>query len=181
MTNLIPIAGVQGLREKLEEFFLQAKDNSNVKRQPHYLLYQNGAQQSLIKVDMSQPSCQFHFYDVQGRPANNPEKRAIAEFLWKTCGEAKHHSGEMIEWMTTKEFTTLYFIDVGKRIHQAHSPEGLVSLANAYAGIEERLKVLEQEKRKIPSALGQVGMFTQHEEKAPAPIVASEKAKKLGG
>jgi hypothetical protein len=78
--------GPQGLLEVLETFRCRAEQDAAFRAQEHYIMYKLKAQQSLIKVDMSEQPFQFWYCDLLGRPATNTVKDTIAEFLWERCG-----------------------------------------------------------------------------------------------
>jgi hypothetical protein len=78
--------GPQGLMDVLETFRLQAEQDAVFRAKEHYIMYQLKAQQSLIKVDMSEQPFQFWYYDLLGRPMTNVVKDTVAEFLWEKCG-----------------------------------------------------------------------------------------------
>lgn len=100
--NKLPIEyvlaeGPQGLAKVLNAFLAKTKDqaldpafSANTE---HYILYQLGNQNSLIKVDMSKQPYQFRYFDKLGRPATKAVKETIADFLWNQCGE-KERVGE---------------------------------------------------------------------------------------
>jgi hypothetical protein len=83
----VPAHGPEGLTKVLDNFLEKAKIDPEFAAHGHYILYQLGAQKSLIKVDMSQQPFQFWYNDLLGRPPTNIVKETIARFLWEKCGE----------------------------------------------------------------------------------------------
>lgn len=82
-----PADGPEGLAKVLDSLLEKNQHNREPGNTEHYILYQLGNQQSLIKVDMSQAPFQFWYYDLLGRPATRIVKETIARFLWDKCGE----------------------------------------------------------------------------------------------
>jgi hypothetical protein len=80
----------------LNNLLEKAQQDSSFAMADHYVLYQLGSQQSLIKVDLSQRPFQFWYYDLLGRPATAAVKKTIAQFLWDKCGEAELYLQESV-------------------------------------------------------------------------------------
>ena|SRR3990167_8377679 len=89
--------GAEGLRKALDDFLLKAQKDIQFANKGHYILYQLGQQQSLIKVDMSSKPFQFWYYDLLGRPATNKVKDIIVEFLWEKGGAKEWYLQELEE------------------------------------------------------------------------------------
>ncbi len=84
--------GPQGLRDVLESFRLQAEASTDFRSREHFIMYRLNAQQSLIKVDMSESPFKFWYCDLLGRPATQTVKNTIADFLWDSCGEKERYA-----------------------------------------------------------------------------------------
>lgn len=79
--------GPEGLAQVLAELLEECLQDVDFASREHYVLYQLGSQQSLLKIDMSKQPYQFWYYDLLGRPATRAVKETIARFLWEKCGE----------------------------------------------------------------------------------------------
>lgn len=80
-SNYIKAQGPEGLRCVLDNLLINNESSSQ------YILYQQGNQQSLIKVDLSHQPFQFWYYDLLGRPATRVVKETLARFAWERGGE----------------------------------------------------------------------------------------------
>lgn len=87
LQQYIPAQGPEGLKHVLEDLLEKSKQDPAFAAQEHYILYQIGAQRSLMKVDMSQPPFQVWYYDLLGRPITKAVEETIADFLWEKGGE----------------------------------------------------------------------------------------------
>jgi len=81
--------GPAGLKSVLESFYERTQTDPVFASRAHFILYQHGNQESVIKVDMTEEPCLFWYYDLLGRAITNPVRDVIAEFLWERCGESK--------------------------------------------------------------------------------------------
>ena len=79
------VQGIEGLKSTLQAWYLKAQVDTDFAQQEHYLLYQNGDQKALIKIDFALMPYQFWYYDLLGRPATQSVKQALGRFLWETC------------------------------------------------------------------------------------------------
>lgn len=80
-------SGPEGLMHLLDNYLKHANTDEAFAKQPHYILYQWGSQESVIKVDTSEKPYHFWYCDLQGRPMTLAVKAVIADFLWEKCGE----------------------------------------------------------------------------------------------
>lgn len=90
----VSVQGPKGLYEALSELLTQAHPDNALATKEHYILYELGSQQSLIKVDVSQLPFHFWYYDLLGRPATRVVKETIAKFLWEKGGERERFYNE---------------------------------------------------------------------------------------
>jgi hypothetical protein len=79
--------GPDGLMQVLVNLLEQSKNDSAFAKEDHFILYQLGAQKSLILVDTTQIPFKLWHYDLMGRPATIAVKDTIKRFLWEKCGE----------------------------------------------------------------------------------------------
>lgn len=79
--------GPLDLMSLLNSYLEHANSDDHFANTPHYILYQHGAQESVIKVDTSEKPYHFWYCDLQGRPMTMAVKAVIADFLWEKCGE----------------------------------------------------------------------------------------------
>ncbi len=79
-SDYIKVYGPEGLRSVLDNLLI----NQTSKQ---YILFQQGNQQSLIKVDLSHQPFQFWYYDLLGRPATRMVRETLARFAWEKGGE----------------------------------------------------------------------------------------------
>lgn len=86
-------AGPEGLMDLLNVYLEHANTDESFAKQPHYILYQWGSQESVIKVDTSEKPYHFWYCDLQGRPMTLAVKAIIADFLWEKCGEKERYAG----------------------------------------------------------------------------------------
>lgn len=84
--------GLDGLNSVLDSLLAQSQQDGPFATEPHYILYRNGDQRSLIKVDTSHQPFKFWYADLNGRPATQGVKRTIATFLWDKCGAKEQYS-----------------------------------------------------------------------------------------
>lgn len=87
ITEYVIANGPQGLIDVLEGHYERCQKDKEFAKNAHFILYQLGAQKSLIKVDMSERPYQFWYYDLLGRPITTAVKEALALFLTDTVGE----------------------------------------------------------------------------------------------
>lgn len=76
--------GPEGLAMILDEMLEQSRTSQEYAHEPHYILYRVGSQNSIIKVDLSQPK--FYYHDLLGRPMTRSVKKIIIDFLWNKYG-----------------------------------------------------------------------------------------------
>jgi hypothetical protein len=83
----IKVEGPAELANALDELLSQSLADKEFSHDAHYVFYQLGQQQALIKIDMSEKPFQFWYGDLLGRPATRAVKETIAKFLTNKCGE----------------------------------------------------------------------------------------------
>jgi hypothetical protein len=87
--------GPAGLKNILDTYLVSLQNDSHFAEATHYILYQMGDQQALIRVDMSTSPFHFKYCDLFGRPATKSVKETIAKFLWDNCGEKERYLKEL--------------------------------------------------------------------------------------
>ena len=95
--NTITALGPEGLRQVLEDLLKKSNQDAAFAAEPHFVKYQLGSQQSLIKVDMSEKPFLFWYCDLMGRPVTKAVQYTVAEFLWEKCGEKERCLQELVE------------------------------------------------------------------------------------
>lgn len=86
LDNYSLVQGPLALRESLDKLLEQAKLDSAFAAEPHIIKYQLGAQESLIKVDLSEQPYLFWYGDMQERTVTKAVQHVIADFLWEKGG-----------------------------------------------------------------------------------------------
>lgn len=89
--------GPEGLTRVLKDFLKKSQQDLEFAAEEHYVLYQQGNQKSLIKVDMSQHPYLFWYYDLMGRPITKTVKETISQFLWDNCENKELYFEEIKE------------------------------------------------------------------------------------
>lgn len=87
LNDALMAQGPEGLRQVLDQLLEKSSQDPQFAAEPHYVKYQMGAQQSFIKVDMSEKPYLFWYCDMHGRAVNKAVQYTIADFLWEKCGE----------------------------------------------------------------------------------------------
>lgn len=82
--------GPEGLRTLLDNLWERAQQKPG----QYMILYQMGAQKSLIKVDATRQPFEFFYHDLMGRPPTNTVKNVIGTFLWERCGEKERYQDD---------------------------------------------------------------------------------------
>lgn len=123
--------GPEGLKAALEKLQEQSLLDPAFSNEPHFLLYQRGQQQSLLKIDMKSTPYQYWYYDLQGRPAPGIVKETISRFAHEKLGETSvqfHDVGRHLLAIEQEEF--LLGGEWVQNNHKNHSLEEAYAILN---------------------------------------------------
>ncbi len=114
------VEGPEALTAALNQLWQACQNSPVLASEDHYLLYQRGKQQSVLKVDVQQKPFQFWYCDRDGRPMPRSITQALATFAWEN-GVNKDNYQHNYQQFESALDTIVH--DISKaHLHEVHEP-----------------------------------------------------------
>lgn len=99
LPNHTVVAGPEALKAALVRLWEACQNSPEIAKQDHYLLYQRGNQQSVLKIELNKKPFQFWYCDRDGRPMMPLMKRELANFTWENGVSKEKYQHDYAQFM----------------------------------------------------------------------------------